>query len=219
MPFAMTHMIIAINISEIYHDSIKDMPQFLLGSIAPDAVHNRANYISDFKKITHLCVSGEPWGMITNDDEWADNVLHILSNNIKSENSDFVLGYCTHVLADIYNNSTLWTPYRLAYPEEVKKGYGGLYYQDLSKIDVELALTYDKREYLWQSLLISHGVDIAGIIFASEIDKQKAYILNDWYMGKSRQDLSENTFVTYESTMNFINDASDYIAKHYKKVL
>ena len=33
------------------------------------------------------------------------------------------------------------------------------------------------------------------------------------YAGNAR-----NTFVTYDSTMNFISDASDYIAKYYKEV-
>ena len=197
MPYAMTHLIIAMNLSEIFREAITDLPQFLLGSIAPDAVHNRENYISDYKKAAHLSVGDEPWGMISNDEEWADNVINTICQNLNSNNLDFVLGYGSHILADIYNNSAIWTPYRLAYPDEIKKGYAGLYNQECSKIEIELALTYEKRDFLWQNLRIAHGVGFAGVIHAVEIEKQKDIILNVWYKDKSRPDLSENAFITY----------------------
>ena len=62
MPFTMTHLIIADNISNLFEKNIQNLPQFFLGSVAPDAVHNRANYVSDFKKDSHLCVGAEKWG-------------------------------------------------------------------------------------------------------------------------------------------------------------
>ena len=43
MAFTMTHLIISENISEIFANRIESLPQYYLGSIALDAVHNRAN--------------------------------------------------------------------------------------------------------------------------------------------------------------------------------
>lgn len=54
MAFTMTHLIISKNISEIFDSHIKNLPQFYLGTIAPDTVHNRANYTSEYKKASHL---------------------------------------------------------------------------------------------------------------------------------------------------------------------
>ena len=53
MPFAMTHLIISQNIAQRFANQIQGLPQFYLGGIAPDAVHNRANYHSDYKKTAH----------------------------------------------------------------------------------------------------------------------------------------------------------------------
>ena len=66
----MTHLIISENISKIFASRINSLPQFYLGSIAPDAVHNRTNYISDYKKASHLITGNEKWGFVTENDEW-----------------------------------------------------------------------------------------------------------------------------------------------------
>ncbi len=94
MPFQMTHLHIAKNIQRLFSKAIKDLSQFYLGSVAPDAVHNRAGYVSDFKKASHLCVGDERWGMLTNNDEWIDHVTEFLYEKRNSEHYDFVLGYC-----------------------------------------------------------------------------------------------------------------------------
>ena len=65
MAFTMTHLIISKNISEMFASQIESLPQFYLGSIAPDAVHNRANYNLENKKTSHLITGTEKWGLIT----------------------------------------------------------------------------------------------------------------------------------------------------------
>lgn len=66
MPFLMTHLHIAKNIYHRVPEAIKDLSQFYLGNIAPDAVHNRIGFTSEHKKASHLCVGNEGWGMVTN---------------------------------------------------------------------------------------------------------------------------------------------------------
>lgn len=62
MAFTMTHLIVSKNVSEMLKNQIKSLPQFYLGTIAPDAVHNRANFCIDFKKASHLVSLEEKWG-------------------------------------------------------------------------------------------------------------------------------------------------------------
>jgi len=213
----MTHLIIAKNVSEVLSNRIGDFPQFYLGSIAPDAAHYRDNYISDYKKDSHLCVSDEKWGLITNNDEWINNVTVFPCKYIDAVNKDFILGYCAHILSDIYNNINVWTPFRLRYSDELVKGYGNLHHQESNKIDINFGLEYEHKDEFWRCLSESTGIDIQGIIYAAEMEKQKDRILNEWYRGKVRQDVSSNKIVTPESIMEFIDKATDYVIDTFRK--
>jgi len=207
----MTHLHIAKNIHQLFPETIKDLSQFYLGTVAPDAVHNRAGYISDYKKASHLCVGDERWGMITNNDEWTESVLEFLYKNKNSDNCNFILGYSCHVLSDIYNNISVWTPFRLEYPDELTKGYGGLYHQESEKVEIELALREENKNDFWVHLEKAKSTSLNEIIFAEEIEKHKENILYNWYRDKEHQDISSNKLVTIESTMNFVGDATNFI--------
>ena len=157
--------------------------------------------------------------MLTNNDEWERNVACFLDRQKDSENHDFALGYCTHILSDMYNNIAVWTPFRLKHPDVLEKGYNSQLNQENNKIDIELALTHEKREEFWRNLSKSQSVDLPGIIYADEIDRQKENILDAWYKGQSRPDISSNELVTYESAMLFIKDATDFVVSHLQKSL
>ena len=92
--------------------------------------------------------------------------------------------------------------------------YGNINHQESNKVDIELALTSDDRDEFWRNLSQSSSIDLPGIIYGVEIDQQKEYILNQWYKGKERQDLSSNRFVTLESTKEFIERATDYVSSN-----
>ncbi len=211
MPFQMTHLHIAKKIYQHNPEAISNLSQFFIGNIAPDAVHNRAGYVSDYKKTSHLCVGDESWGKHTNNDEWIENVLGFLRINRDSANYDFICGYCCHVLSDIFNNVNVWTPYRLKYPEELSKGYGGLYHQESEKVEIELALRKENKDDFWVHLEKAIPISIDGIIYAEEIEKHKENVLYNWYLNKEQQDTSANKLVTIDSTMLFVEDASRFI--------
>jgi hypothetical protein len=191
-----------------------------LGSIAPDAAHQRANYISDYKKVSHLITGNEIWGMITDYDGWKNNIIAFLTQNKVSDHHDFILGYCCHIFADLYNLINVWAPFKLKYADELKEiNYNNIHHQECNKVDIELALTYEGRNEFWHYLDIAKSIDLPGIIYATEIDKQKELILNAWYKDKKRQDLSSNKIRTYESEIRFIKDATEYITKIFRESL
>lgn len=136
----MTHLNIAKNIYHSNRIPIRDLPQYYLGTAAPDAIHNRANYISEYKKASHLCVGDEQWGMISNNAQWERNVISFLNQNIHCGGFSFLLGYCVHILTDIYGNMAVWTPFRQKYQGDLWKEYGGLYHKESGDVDIELAL-------------------------------------------------------------------------------
>jgi len=219
MPFVMTHLIIARNLSEIYAEQIKDIPQFYLGSAAPDAVHNRANYRSDYKKASHLCVGDERWGYVTNNDEWEASIIAFMNDRIKSADRDFILGYCAHTLADLYNNVRSWTPFRFKYPDEAAKGYDNSHHRESELVDIELGLTYPGREDFRRLLMASRSVDLPDIVFAEEIDKQRDLILNNWYVDKKHPDISRNMHVTRDNMNELIEGATGYIVRIFNTAI
>jgi len=59
VPYTMTHLIISQYLYNNWLNNIKNLPQFYLGAISPDTVHNRHNYLPEYKKESHLCVGAE----------------------------------------------------------------------------------------------------------------------------------------------------------------
>jgi hypothetical protein len=219
MPFQMTHLHISKKIHQRFPETIKNLPQFYLGTVAPDAVHYRAGYVSDYKKAAHLCVGDEPWGLLTNNDEWIENVMKFLNENKNSENHDFIVGYICHILSDIYNNIAVWTPFRLSYPDEFKKGYGGLYHQESKKVDTVLGLKKENKDDFLVHLAKAEPITLNDIIYAEEIEKHKENILYNLYRDKEHPDLSSNKLITIKSTMKFIEGATDFIVGNIAKSL
>ena len=223
MPYTMTHLIIAKNIADRYAGQIGSLPQFYLGAIAPDAVHNRAGYITEHKKASHLISGDEKWGFTTKNDEWAENISAFLREHARSKNCDFIRGYCCHALADVYNNEHEWTPFRLRYGVhyddyakashvgEARAGYGKIYNHECNQIDILLAQTYEGRDDFWLHLANAKSLNLPGIIYADEIEQQRRYILNVWYADKERPDISAHTLRTWAGEMAFIKNATDYV--------
>lgn len=211
MPYAMTHLLIAESICNLFDRYIKDLPQFYLGNIAPDAVHNRADYISDYKKASHLCVGDEKWGMITNNDAWINNVIAFLNKHRCSNIRDYIAGYCCHILSDIYQNIALYMPFKKKYSAEIETGIGNKMIQETNMVDIELALTHEKRGVFQVNIRQSRGIDLANIIYSDEIEKQKDNFLTIWYAKKERPDLSANEIVTVDIIMNLIKNATTFI--------
>ena len=175
MPFPMIHLCIAKKILNATLRISKPY-EFLLGSIAPDSVHFRPNYNSEMKKISHLCVGDEKWGLVSNNSEWYINVLKFLELNKQSKNIDFILGYCSHILADIRNNIVIWTPFRIEHCDDLDKGIGSQYHKEAAEVDFELFRTHMERDTIWELLKQSKGIDIDGLVNAIDINKLKFHI-------------------------------------------
>jgi len=211
MPFAMTHLYIAYNILNSTPE-INRPCDFMLGAIAPDAVHFLDNYNSDFKKKSHLCIGDEKWGNITNNQEWLSHILDFLKHNDFGEKKDFIYGYCSHIITDLQNNIKIWTPFLAENKDALEKGMGSIYHQESFNIDYELYLINPQRQrHIWELLKGAAGYDIENIIGSREIDKMKQHILNSRFSSREASDVSSNKYVTIPGTLEFISSESNYI--------
>lgn len=210
MLFPMTHLIIARNILNAT-SQIKDPAQFMLGSIAPDAVHFRPDFESDMKKVSHLVVGEERWGWVTDNDGWKENILTFF-DLMKDEDPDFILGYCAHILADIKHNIEIWTPFRIEHEHELKSGQGSALHREAVEVDFELYRTCPDRPKMWELLERARPIDIPGIVEASDIERARAHLLYKQYEGRKPVDMSGYKHVTVKTMVDLIEGAWKEIA-------
>jgi len=211
MAFPLTHLIVADLI-------LKKLPfehsEFLLGSIAPDAVHYRAEFhgaamanIGAAKKITHLCpVSDERWGQVTDNIGWEECVREFLRKN---PNDAFLAGYAVHALTDIFNNTGIWNDFRTKYPEEAAKGYSSDYYKDMRTIDTQLYHQVYKSSGVDMKLNAAEARGIDGLVYAGEVAAIRESLVRQ-YDGVGDVINATYSFVSYDDVMGFIDGAAEY---------
>ena len=213
MAFPLTHLIVAYNMTKKH--SINNEADFLLGCIAPDAVHFRKSFegssmaeIGQAKKISHLCpISDEKWGSVTDNEGWLSCVKNFLQEH---ELSPFRLGYATHVLTDIYNNKTLWSRFRTNHPLEAKKGYKSSYYDDLKHIDILLKNNRNVTDGICDKLSQAKTAGIDGLVNADEVDAIRRNMISEYggISQTSKYDKKYSTkFVSYDEMLIFVKEA------------
>jgi len=195
----------------------KDAAQFMLGSIAPDAIHYRAGFkgaamsnIGAAKKITHLCpVSPQPWGQVTDNIGWVKQVEAFL---LKNPADSFAAGYATHVLTDIHNNSTLWEKFRTNHPSEAAKGYASEYYADMNHIHNRTFYTQPETPAIMALLAKADAFAVnCEYVTQEEIHAIQQNLLHDSFKEKpSDLEHRDYHFVTYEDSMEFIQSAAEF---------
>jgi hypothetical protein len=218
MAFPLTHLCVAWRILKKQNLQTQNSAQFLIGAIAPDAVHYRGEFqgalkknIGATKKISHLCpVSDERWGYVTDNDGWVLCVKDFLRTR---EESFFALGYAAHSLTDLFNNKTLWCDFRTRYPEEAAKGYASGYYTDLHNIDTRLYQEFPGIEKIFAMLEKSKPVEMPGLISAQEIRAIQHNLLHEHFKNAKKSAVSdEYRFTTWEDTICFIQAATEFCA-------
>jgi len=214
MPFPLTHLCVAWNVLESH--PLPNPAQFLLGAIAPDAIHFRAEFqgaamsnIGAAKKITHLCpVSDEKWGRVTDNIGWVTCVKEFIKNH---GGDPFIKGYAAHVITDIHNNRTMWNNFRTNHPAEAAKGYTSEYYTDLKKINVRLHHEFPAVSEIMELLERAVPVGIEGLVTAGEVLAIRESLLAEHRDVAGVVGVTEGdggySFVSYGDTVEFVGSA------------
>jgi hypothetical protein len=217
MPFPLSHLCIAADVLRRCPGVIRDVPAYFLGSLAPDAVHFRPGFIPAYKAVSHLCPDGETWGKVENLDAWWDKVLAYFR---KSEQTDFLRGYCVHVLADVCNGHVFWIPFRQKVLDGTATDYNHIYedarYQEYRReaveADIRLYHTFPQREAVWAQLEKARGVELPGLVSAEEVERIRENILYRQYAQSKMAASTTSVYVTDENTRAFLTGAAETIA-------
>ena len=219
MAFPLTHLLVAdLLLKGQLKDYGFDHGLFLLGSIAPDAVHYRKGFtdakmsgIGDLKKHTHLIPAHNPekWGQIKDTKGWEQSIVEFIGANLRDS---FMVGYAVHTLTDIFNTEGIWHRFTTNNPQEAAKGYDSEYYKDLRKIDTQL----------YHRVYVTSGIEtkLSGVtpqgaperVTADEVAAIRQSLL-DQYVGTQDIDSSDYSYVTYDEVLQFVQDAAGYCAR------
>ncbi len=215
MAYTMTHILVAEKILE-YFDCPIDYDTYIVGSIAPDAVHANLNYSPTLKEKSHLFAEGLKWGEVASENEyaeWLDSVKEFYINNYFKYDRDFFLGYIVHVLTDICSNSEIYTPFykSLAQDEIVEKKKQFSY--ESYCVNYYLFREYSKDKNIVDTLKKGRSYSISDVYDDSVFENRIKQLFDFEFKKWDTDTIEKHSICTIENTMALIEKAPAVIKK------
>ncbi len=204
MPLPMVHLAIAVRTHELIGS--EPPPAFLLGSIAPDAIHMRPNTTRSDKQKTHLLsdVSGPQ-----------DQFINRLLDRYRArgqEAIDFAEGYVAHILVDRAWTETVLDPFRRQLSAAIPHAeLRSLYYQESDQMDFDLYHKMPWRPAVWGLLAQAQPIEFEPLLTADEIARWRDRTLN-WFESLKHEPMIEPAYITTVLVQAFILETANTLA-------
>ncbi len=202
MPLPMVHLGVAKQLVDKL--AIENIPNFYLGSIAPDGIYTRKEFTRDQKLKNHLIPEGRPRTVC--------DILDFWKKHRGFCDDSFILGYTIHVLTDQLYNESVYKVYLERYdldPSPIQDKTWA-YYNDTDIVDFELFTKEEWRAEVWKYLEEGQGVTVEDYITAEEAEAWRDRTLH-WYDRGESEHKNPVKYITYEDETSFINEAADEI--------
>lgn len=202
MPLPMVHVAIAVQLGT-EHGQFPSA-DFLLGSVAPDAIHMRPNSRREDKQATHLMYNThEP------DEAGLRSLL------AQYAGSAFATGYAAHVLTDHLWIKTVIPQFRSVSPTAAdSEAERVLYYRETDQIDVHLYRQSDWQPQVWTRLAEADCPDFPPLLTAAEIHQWRERTLH-WFDDPSHDPQITPQYLTVALVQRFVQDAAEYVAAQF----
>ncbi len=213
MPYSMLHLLAGQRLlSEL---PVADAGLFLLGSVAPDAVHFHPGYESALKCASHFVPDGVAWGDCREEANpvWLANVRDFLRRPPAGAPRDFLLGYAAHVIEDVYNNRAVWTPLR--HRSEAERCPELLEQYRRESVALERALRPRAVEAL-RALSHARPVGLPGRVAAADVERLRQNLLSGSDAAQPMPDLSAHRCLTPSAVDSFLEDAAAFTAEQLR---
>ena len=201
------HLAIADKIYFILGDNtIKNLPLFFGGNIAPDAVHMKKDYQRLYKKCSHLTEGtrdygyGDP-GMVK---LFKDRVNEFVENYYLTagEDKDLYLGYIVHLLTDEFNSRMVYkrleehlknngiNPNELGFRKNLTDSvYNGAYRDFFTDTSYNiLPHKYQFKQNVVDVLEAAQDYEVKDYISADEMNMEKQWVINTHFKSEPIQD-------------------------------
>ena len=200
----MVHLCVAVALSERMGAS--PSADFLLGNLAPDAIHARPDSTRRDKEHVHLI----------DRDIAPPGLLAVFQDNYGvngSRPSGFAGGYLVHLLTDRLWWQTTIIPFRNSFPPSLPdREIRRLYYHDTDRIDLELYRRMPWQPQAWASLGTAATAGFPPFLTAGEIYQWRDRVLR-WYDDPARDFTIEPVYISLTATLAFIERAAREIAE------
>lgn len=216
MSFQMIHMEIAYRLLQ-YFPQVKHPAEFILGSVAPDAVHMAADFDVNRKVKSHLFEGCGPWGDTQDYGQWQRNIETFLEKVVTVEvepaRRDFEFGIWIHCLTDRWNDLMIWREAQRMYlPGMGFEEFKEIYYQEYRSIDRWLYQNSENTAAVRSLLADAAAFDIESLVDREELERQREHLLCEQYNTKV-VNITQNCFFTSERIDDFMAFVIDDIRK------
>ena len=199
MPLPMVHLAVAVHVHR--QEENTPSPDFLLGSIAPDAIHMRPNAGRDDKRRVHLSETHDPHH---------ERVRPLLAGYRSDESTalGFAEGYAAHLLTDYLWVETVIDSFRRSIPPGLSdQEERSLYYLETDQIDFCLYHRMPWRPEVWSKLAAAQPRDFSPLLTAEEIGQWRDRTLV-WFEELKQEPMIEPVYITYADVEAFIDQAA-----------
>ncbi len=168
----MMHLLIADKIYTKKFSSIHSYGEFLLGSIAPDAVHVKANYTREIKDISHYGFNSK--SPISYFDTFINEYNTV-------ENKDFVVGYLVHLLSDMIWYHSIRVPFKEEFQRTPSQNMSmnEAYYADCEQIE-QLMFFEKNAPCIMEAINKCKAYSLEGLIDAEDVRTWKEKLIFDY---------------------------------------
>lgn len=208
MAQTMMHLLITDKIYTEKSSSIHSYGDFLLGSIAPDAVHVKENYTREIKDISHYKFDSK--SHISYFDTFFDEYY-------TSENKDFVVGYLVHLLSDMIWYHSVRVPFK----EEFQKAplqnisMNEAYYADCEQIE-QLMFFEKNTSRIIETINKGNAYSLEGLIDAEDVRAWKEKFIYDY---NNRKNISIQTkYISEQHIRDYIADCAKECTEYLRRL-
>jgi hypothetical protein len=201
----MVHLSIAVQLHALADRPLT--PEFLLGSLAPDAIHMRASTNRADKDHVHLRISqaSEP--------EALERIQVLMSQAVPKKNGTdpFVEGYAAHLLTDFLWVQAAVRPFAERLPPDTSHAERrAWYYRETDQVDFNLYHRVPWRQAVWDLLANASAPEFAPYLTAHEIHRWRQRTL-DWFEKLKQEPGIVPQIITDQVVEDFIQDTAQRI--------
>ena len=212
MPLPMVHLSVGKNMLDAGFKA-KNASLLYPGLISPDAIHMRPNADRHAKKITHL--SSDIVWRETDLDKLIKYIMNFLNSNKGKADTDFLHGYCIHILTDMYWVHQVHSKFVVDYSNDTNpvQDEAGAYYNDTDIVDYILFNERPWKNDIWESLQNAEYTDFLDLLSAQEIEAWNKRTLH-WYDSNESQHKNPIKYITQADIEDFISSCAKALSNH-----
>lgn len=220
MSFQMTHLEIAYRVAKKLGIT-EGLPEFILGSVAPDCVHFREDYEIGHKVHSHLFEGCGVWSNTQDYDRWISNINEFFDRFAKDEEDVdrrmFAMGICVHCITDYWNDLYIWRALQKEHiPPMTLEEFRSEYYPEAQTVDKWLFQNSENAKEIVTLLQHSKELDFSDYIYAKDQVKMKDHLINTQYNLPKPLDVSGYKYYPSDKILWFTEVVSDKVFEYLK---